>query len=187
MGKKIFISYKMDGLTDEEILREKEWLSQYIKSIMGDDVDIIDSYIESDAVFDHLIYKKNSNTVKCNALTYLGGSLSILSIADYLYISENAAYCRGCQIEKAAAQAYGIPVLKNLSKRIEIDSYIIDVFETGIHVGIRNFDDAYQTLFDQPITHETFTDWYELAINEIQKYNKDHELVWNQIPNLKEE
>lgn len=182
MERKIFISYKMDGLTETEILREREWLSQYIKSIMGDDVDIVDSYIESDAVFDHLIYKKDPDVVKYNALTYLGGSLSILSICDYLYISESASGCRGCQIERDAAQAYGIPILKKLSKRIELDSYIIDIFETSIRIGFRDLDYEYQTLFDLPITHAAFIDWYELALKEIQKYNKDRGLKWNQFP-----
>lgn len=34
-NKKIFVSYKMDGLTEAEIFKERDWISQYIKSILG--------------------------------------------------------------------------------------------------------------------------------------------------------
>lgn len=180
-NKKIFMSYKMDLLTEAEILKEKEWLSQYVKSILGKNVEIIDSYIESDSVFDHIIYKADPRATKYNALTYLGGSLVILSIADYLYVSESASNCRGCTIEQKAAQVYGIPILKNLSKRIEMDSYVIDVYENRLQVGIRD-DLLTLELFDKPIEHDEFIDFYDLAISAIQKYNEEQGLKWNEFP-----
>lgn len=129
------------------------------------------------------MYKVDPNITKYNALTYLGGSLAILSISDYLYVSPSALNCRGCTIEQEAAQAYGIPILKNLSKRIEIDSYEIDIYENRIRVGIRDcvsFEGF--RLFDEPIKHDEFIDFYDLALFAIQEYNEKQGVKRNEVP-----
>lgn len=179
-NKKIFVSYKMDGLTEAEIFKEREWLSKYIRTIMGAGVGIIDRFIESDLVFNSIINKKSQEMVKCNALTYLGGSLVILSTADFIYASQSTIGCRGCEIELAAAQAYGIPVLRDLSKRIEVDSYVIDIHENRLYVGIRDNDKKYHKLFDKPIAHDLFVDFYDLALKSIQAFNANQGLKWNE-------
>ena len=42
--KKLFISQPMRGKTDEEILKEREKAIEKAKSILADDVEIIDSF-----------------------------------------------------------------------------------------------------------------------------------------------
>ena len=45
---KIFISQPMKGLSEEEIRHNREKAIKKIKSLYGDDVEIIDSYIDDE-------------------------------------------------------------------------------------------------------------------------------------------
>lgn len=170
-AKRIFISM-IDGLDNAAILAEKEWLSGYIKSIVGNNID---------TVFDYIV--KDPKVTTYNQLTHLGGSLAILSTCDYLYISQNASDCQRCQIEKAAAQAYGIPIIKDLNKRIELDSYVIDIDENQISIGMRYTKyNEYYLLFQQRVSHYGVPDFYDQALKLINEYNKKHDLEWNEFP-----
>lgn len=89
---KIFISQPMKGLSEKEIKFNREKAVKNIKSLYGDDVEIIDSYINSDGT----------------PLWYLGKSIELLSTADVAYFLKGWNKARGCRIEYMCADNYGI-------------------------------------------------------------------------------
>lgn len=89
---KIFISQPMKGLSEEEIRHNRMKAVKKIKSLYGDDAEIIDSYIE----------KKGS------PLWCLGKSIELLSTADVAYFLKGWNTARGCRIEYMCADNYGI-------------------------------------------------------------------------------
>lgn len=95
--KKLFISQPMNGKTDEEIQATREKAIESAKALLDEDVEVIDSVLDlpEDA----------------KPLYYLGESLKLLSGADVAYFAKGWESARGCKIEKAAAEAYGIPFI----------------------------------------------------------------------------
>lgn len=93
--KKLFISQPMKGKTDEEILKVRELAIKKAKEIVGDDVEVIDSFFQS-------------APVDAKPLWYLSKSLELLSIADVAYFAEGWEEARGCKIENTCAVEYGI-------------------------------------------------------------------------------
>ena len=89
---KIFISQPMKDLSEEEIRHNREKAIKKIKSLYGDDVEIIDSYIDSGGT----------------PLWSLGESIKLLSTADVAYFLKGWNTARGCRIEYMCADNYGI-------------------------------------------------------------------------------
>jgi hypothetical protein len=89
---KIFISQPMKGLSEKEIKSNREKAIKNIKSLYGDDAEIIDSYIDSDGT----------------PLWCLGKSIELLSTADIAYFVKDWNTARGCRIEYMCADNYGI-------------------------------------------------------------------------------
>lgn len=89
---KIFISQPMKDLSEEEIRHNRMKAVKKIKSLYGDDVEIIDSYIDGDGT----------------PLWYLGKSIELLSTADVAYFLKGWNTARGCRIEYMCASNYGI-------------------------------------------------------------------------------
>lgn len=89
---KIFISQPMKGLSEKEIKSNREKAIKNIKSLYGDDVEIIDSYIDGDE----------------KPLFKLGKSIELLSTADVAYFLKGWNTARGCRIEYMCANDYGI-------------------------------------------------------------------------------
>lgn len=89
---KIFISQPMKDLSEEEIRHNREKAIKKIKSIYGDDAEIIDSFIEGEG----------------NSLWFLGKSIELLSTADVAYFLKGWNTARGCRIEYMCASNYGI-------------------------------------------------------------------------------
>lgn len=89
---KIFISQPMKGLSEKEIKFNREKAIKNIKSLYGDDAEIIDSYIDGDGT----------------PLWYLGKSIELLSTADVAYFLKGWNTARGCRIEYMCASNYGI-------------------------------------------------------------------------------
>ncbi len=96
---KLFISQPMKGKTDEQILKERDIAIQEVKELVGDDVEIIDSFFE-DAPHD------------ARPLWYLGKSLELLSTADVAYFAKDWDKYRGCKIEHICAIEYGIDCIE---------------------------------------------------------------------------
>lgn len=92
---KVFISQPMKGLTKQEIKLNRLKAIENIKSIYGDDVEIIDNYF-------------NNNE---KPLFNLGKSIELLSTADVIYLCKGWNKARGCKIEYMCASDYGIKII----------------------------------------------------------------------------
>lgn len=96
-NKKVFISQPMNGKSDEDIDAEREKAISRIKSELGDNIEILDSFIDEECPTDF------------NAgLWYLGKSLMILAEADVAYFINGWENARGCMFEHECAIKYGI-------------------------------------------------------------------------------
>lgn len=93
--KRLFISQPMKGKTDEEILREREVAVEKAKNVLGEEVEVIDSFFQS-------------APVDAKPLWFLGKSLELLADADIVYFAKGWEDARGCVIEHECAVRYGI-------------------------------------------------------------------------------
>ena len=89
---KIFISQPMKDLSEEEIRHNRMKAIKKIKSLYGDDAEIIDSYMDGGDT----------------PLWRLGKSIELLSTADVAYFLKGWNKARGCRIEYMCANDYGI-------------------------------------------------------------------------------
>ena len=99
--KRVFISQPMRGKTEEQILIEREQAIARAKELAGEEIEVIDSYIE-----DYWCEAKNE------PLFMLGKSLELLATADVMYCAPGYERARGCRIEKLCALEYKIPILE---------------------------------------------------------------------------
>ena len=93
--KKLFISQPMRGKTDEEILAEREKAIKSAEEMIGEPVEVIDSFFQS-------------APADARPLWFLGKSLELLSTADVAYVAEGWNEFRGCKIEHTCAVEYNI-------------------------------------------------------------------------------
>lgn len=96
--KKLFISQPMKGKTDSEILEERETAMKAARNVLGEDVELIDSFFQS-------------APADARPLWFLGKSLELLSTADIAYFASGWENARGCRIEHTCAEEYGIPCI----------------------------------------------------------------------------
>ena len=93
--KKLFISQPMGGKTDEEIKAERAKAIEAASELVGEPVEVIDSFFQS-------------APVGAKPLWFLGKSLELLADADVAYFAPGWNDARGCIIEHDCAIAYGI-------------------------------------------------------------------------------
>ena len=93
--KKLFISQPMVDRTDDEIFKERETAIAEARKILGEDIEVIDSYCRE----------------KCTPLGYLAYSIKKLSEADVAYFGKGWQDYGGCRIEHICAVDYGIKVI----------------------------------------------------------------------------
>nr|DAM89311.1 MAG TPA: protein of unknown function (DUF4406) [Caudoviricetes sp.] len=97
--KKVFISQPMRGKTSEEILTERNRITEEIRNMIGDH-EVLDTYFDDFG--------------ECSKpLQYLAKSLWMLADADCAYFAPGWQDARGCRIEHDSAIAYEIEVLKD--------------------------------------------------------------------------
>lgn len=89
---KVFISQPMKELSEKEIKSNREKATKKIKGLYGNDVEILDSYIDGGGT----------------PLWCLGKSIELLSTADVAYFLKGWNKARGCRIEYMCADNYGI-------------------------------------------------------------------------------
>ena len=100
--KKVFVSLPMNGKTDEEILKEREECFERAKHILGEDTELIDTFITEDP------------PEGCNVgLWYLAKSLELMANADIVYLAHGWDEARGCVLEHEAAIHYGIKCIQH--------------------------------------------------------------------------
>ena len=100
--KKLFISQPMRGLTDKEILQEREKIRIRAEQVIGEPIELINSFIDE--------YPGEIN--KSIPVWYLGKSIQFLSQADIAYFGGDWRNARGCKIEYEIASAYGIKIIE---------------------------------------------------------------------------
>lgn len=93
--KKLFISQPMGGKTDEEILAVRKQAIEKASELVGEPVEVIDSFFQS-------------APVGAKPLWFLRKSLELLADADVAYFAPGWNNARGCIIEHDCAIAYGI-------------------------------------------------------------------------------
>lgn len=98
--KKLFISQPMRGKTDAEILHEREKAIASAQKILGEEVDVIDSFFRN-------------APAEAKPLWFLGKSLELLSTADVAYFAKGWEKARGCRIENTCAIEYGITIIED--------------------------------------------------------------------------
>ena len=96
--KKLFISQPMADKTEDEILEERKKAICLAKEMVGEDVQIIDSYIYDDPPED----------TKSRGLWFLGESIKLLADADVAYFAHGWDDARGRRIEHDCAISYGV-------------------------------------------------------------------------------
>ena len=96
--KKLFISQPMRGKTDEEILKEREIAIEKVKNVLGEDVEVLETF------FDDF-------SVDAKPLEYLARSIQFLAKADAAYFVDGWENARGCKIEHECALEYGIRII----------------------------------------------------------------------------
>jgi len=94
---KLFISQPMAGKSDKEIQKIRDGAIAEIKEMFDEDesIDVIDSFIK-DAPND------------ANPLWYFANSILLMSKADVVYFAKGWREARGCLLENAIADAYGL-------------------------------------------------------------------------------
>lgn len=97
--KKVFISQPMNGKSENEILEQREKVIEYSKSLFGDDIEIIDSYLK----------ESHENA---RPLGYLAESLNLLSKANVAVFAKGWEKARGCRIEHECSLEYDIPTVE---------------------------------------------------------------------------
>ena len=97
--KKLFISQPMRDKTEEEIFETRAKAIESAKNKVGEDIEVIDSYIE-DA------------PEGANGLWFLGKSIELLSEADFMYLAPEWEDYRGCRVERLAAIEYGVEIIQ---------------------------------------------------------------------------
>ena len=100
--KKLFISQPMRDLTDDEILKEREKLRLKVEQVIGEKLELINSFIED------CPEEINKNI----PVYYLGKSIEFLSQADIAYFGGEWKNARGCKIEHEVAVQYGITTIE---------------------------------------------------------------------------
>ena len=94
--KKLFVSQPMRGRTDEEIQNEREAAVTAACLVLGEDVEVIDSFFQG-------------APAETKPLWFLGESLKMMAEADITCFAPGWKEARGCVIENACAVAYDIP------------------------------------------------------------------------------
>lgn len=98
--KKLFISQPMKDKSDDEILAEREKAIKSAEELLGEPVEVIDSFFQS-------------APADARPLWFLGKSLELLSTADVVYFAKGWEKARGCKIENTCAIEYGITVIED--------------------------------------------------------------------------
>ncbi len=95
----------MMGKSDELIAAERKLIIERVKSMYGNDVEILDS----------LFNDYNTSDIKHPPVEFLGKSLEVLAQADVAFFSNGWKSARGCRIEYDVARLYGIRVTGDAS------------------------------------------------------------------------
>ena len=98
---KVFISIPFNGRSDDKVAGEKEAVFKRNKAVQKEPVELIDSYISENAPV----------SGERAGAWYLGESIKRLAESDAAVFAPGWEVARGCRIEHAVCEEYGIPIL----------------------------------------------------------------------------
>ena len=93
--KRVCSAQAMPGEPGGEIVAGRGGAIQAAKDAIGEDVEVIDSFIQN-------------APVDANPMWYLAKSIELLSAADIAYFAQGWSEARGCKIEHQCAVEYGV-------------------------------------------------------------------------------
>lgn len=97
---KVFISQPMNGKTDEEIMKERDRVTEKLKRMFPDEtIEILDTFI-------HENVPENAGRI-----WHLGESIKMMEQADLVYFAGDWRNAKGCQVECAVAAAYDLKIM----------------------------------------------------------------------------
>lgn len=95
----VFLSHKMNGLTEEEIFKIRKKAVKYLSSRYGN-IEVIDNVHHDDA-------PENAGRI-----WHLGRSIQMMSEADAVYFCKGWMNAKGCQIEYEVCKEYNLKILE---------------------------------------------------------------------------
>ena len=97
----VFVSLPMAGKTDEWIICKLNEVCEKIdKMHPSEDVQVLNTFFRD----------VDTSGIACPPLVYLGMSIRMMAEADLVYFVKGWAEARGCLIEHACADAYGLKI-----------------------------------------------------------------------------
>lgn len=96
---KVFISQLMNGISDEDIIAERDRVLEILKEQYPDEeIEVLKSFVPR-------------SVDKAKPLYCVGNALKFLSEADLAVFGVNWNQCRGCRVEHLCCKEYGIKIL----------------------------------------------------------------------------
>lgn len=111
---KIFVSQPMNGLSDAQIIENRERVKDYItshKSIIFTKLKNLSNYSEENLLYldFEIIDNLQMDEERKLTLEYLGFDISAMARADIIIFAQGWENARGCKVEFHVANAYGYP------------------------------------------------------------------------------
>lgn len=104
--KNLFISIPMNGRSAEDIIADQKAIVSKAEKIVGEKVQMIESCLD-------ITVAANREEIRHDPVWYLGRSIQLLATADYVYFADGWKNARGCKLEHAIAEAYGVEIISN--------------------------------------------------------------------------
>lgn len=98
---KVFISQPMTGLTDKEIIEKRNAITEALKVMIHEEIEIANSFVEDVAQEDRPIY-------------YLGLAIQAMCDADLVFFASGWEKSKGCRVEHECALQYGLEILHQI-------------------------------------------------------------------------
>lgn len=95
---KIFISQKMAGLTDDDIIKRREEIKNICRKQFKQPCEFIDSFT------------KNSELINKGRIAMLGHSISLMADADLVVFDKDWEFSHGCCVERMVCVEYNLSV-----------------------------------------------------------------------------
>jgi hypothetical protein len=95
---KVFLSHKMSGLSEEEVMQIRQKAIDYLTDKYGQ-IEVIDNYHHEDA-------PENAGRI-----WHLGTSIRMMEEADAIYFCDGWEYAKGCVIEYKICRLYNLNII----------------------------------------------------------------------------
>lgn len=101
---RLFVSVPTKGRSDKAVEAIKQTALERVQRTLDPSAALIDSYVAEDAP-EEIYHDARAG------LWYLGESMKRLATADAAFFADGWEQARGCRLERAACEAYDLPVI----------------------------------------------------------------------------